>query len=128
MTPDDFIRYKNQMEMMDTPTMQKFIAREKSRGIGNTQIYAVEISQRTAEPFSTFILAMLGLSIASRKVRGGIGLHLAIGIALGAIYVFLSKFAETFAINLDISPVLAIWVPNFVYLIITIYFLHKAQK
>ena len=128
LTPSDFVRYKNQMEMMDTPEMQAFIQKEKTRGLGNTQIYSVEISQRTAEPFSTFILALLGLSIASRKVRGGIGLHLAIGMALGATYVFLSKFAETFAINLDISPVISIWIPNFVYLIITIYFLRKAQK
>ena len=128
MDPDDFVRYKNQMEMMDTPDLREFIAREKSRGLGNTQIYAVEISQRTAEPFSSFILALLGLSIASRKVRGGIGLHLAIGIGLGAIYVFLSKFAETFAVNLDISPVYAIWIPNVVYLFITLYTLRKAQK
>ena len=127
-TPEDFVRYKNQMEMMDTPDMREFIKREKSRGIGNTQIYNVEISQRTAEPFSTFILALLGLSIASRKVRGGIGLHLAIGIALGAIYVFLSKFAETFAVNLDISPVYSIWIPNLVYFFITLYTIKKAQK
>jgi len=114
--------------MMDTPEMQDFIAREKSRGLGNTQVYSVETHQRTAEPFSTFILALLGLSIASRKVRGGIGLHLAIGIGLGAVYVFLSKFAETFAVNLDISPVLAIWIPNIVYACITAYFILKAQK
>jgi len=127
-TPDDFVRYRFQMEMMDTEDLRTFIKREKSRGIGNTQIYAIEISQRTADPFSTIILTLLGLSIASRKVRGGIGLHLAIGIGLGAIYVFLSKFAETFAVNLDISPVYAIWIPNVVYSFITLYTLHKAQK
>jgi len=127
-TPEDFVRYQNQMEMMDSPEMQSFIEREKSRGLGNTQIYSVEIHQRTAEPFSTLILSLLGLSIASRKVRGGIGLHLAVGIGLGALYVFLSKFAETFAINLDISPVYAIWLPNLAYLIITIYLINKAQK
>ncbi len=127
-TPEDFVRYKNQMEMMDTPEMQDFIKREKSRGLGNTQVYSVETHQRTAEPFSTFILSLLGLSIASRKVRGGIGLHLAIGIGLGALYVFLSKFAETFAVNLDISPIFAIWIPNFVYAGITAYFIVKAQK
>jgi len=127
-TPDDFVRYKNQMEMMDTAEMQDFIKREKSRGLGNTQTYSVETHQRTAEPFSTLILSLLGLSIASRKVRGGIGLHLAIGIGLGALYVFLSKFAETFATNLDVSPVFAIWIPNIVYLFITIYFISRAQK
>lgn len=127
-TPEDFVRYSNQMEMMDTPEMQKFILREKSRGLGATQKFSVEIHQRTAEPFSTFILSLLGLSIASRKVRGGIGLHLAIGIALGAVYVFLSKFAETFAVNLDITPVFAIWLPNIVFTLITIYFIFKAQK
>ncbi len=128
LTPQDFVRYQNQMEMMDTPEMDEFIQREKSRGLGNTEKFSVEIHQRSAEPFSTLILSLLGLSIASRKVRGGIGLHLAIGIALGAIYVFLSKFAETLATNLDISPVFAIWLPNIIYLFITIYFISKAQK
>jgi len=127
-TPEDFVRYQNQMEMLDTPEMQKFIDREKSRGLSTTQIYSVEIHQRSAEPFSTFILSILGLSIASRKVRGGIGLHLAIGIGLGAIYVFLSKFAETFAVNLDVTPVFAIWLPNIIFLFVTIFFIFKAQK
>ena len=127
-TPDDFIRYKHQMEMLTTPELVDFIQRAEFRGLGNTSRYEVEIVKRTAEPITTLILTLIGLAVASRKVRGGLGLNLAFGLGLGAFYFFLSKLAETFSTNLDISAQVSVWIPNLLFGGLALYLLVKAQK
>lgn len=126
--PKDFIRYKRHMEMLSTPELKEFINQEKSRGLGTSQAFEVEVHQRTSEPVTTIILTLIGLSLASRKIRGGLGLNLALGLAIGATFFFLSKFAETFATNLDLHPAFSVWIPNIVFGFIAIYLYLNAQK
>ena len=128
LTPDDFVSFLNQKEMMNTRELRKFINVSRERGLGNTKTYEVEIHRRTAEPFTIFILTIIGLAVAARKVRGGMGLHLAIGITIGAIYIFLSKFSITFATNESLPPLLGVWVPNILFSLVAIFLVSKAQK
>jgi len=128
LTPEDFVRYINHKEMMDSPELSRFINNEKGRGVGNTKNYEVELHRRTAEPFTILILTIIGLAVASRKVRGGMGLHLALGVAIGASYIFLSKFSVTFATNESLSALMGVWIPNIIFLLIALYLVFKAQK
>lgn len=127
-SPEDFIRYEFQMQMLSTPELKEFIAREEDRGIDTALKYKTELYQRTADPFTIIILTILGVAIASRKVRGGLGLHLALGVVLGAGFVILSKFSTTFSTNLSMPPALGAWMPNIIFGIVTIYFYSRAQK
>jgi len=99
LTPEDFVRYINHKEMLTTPELNKFILKEKGRGVGNTKVYEVELHRRTAEPFTIIILTLIGFAVASRKVRGGMGFQLAAGVGIGAIFIFISKFSNTFSTN-----------------------------
>jgi lipopolysaccharide export system permease protein len=128
MRPDDFIRFSNQKEMMTTAEIKKYIESELSRGIANTRAFEVEIHRRTADAYTLIILTLMGMAVASRKVRGGIGLHLASGISIGAAYIVFSKFAITFAQGNVIPPLVGVWIPNMAFTAITIYLLMKAQK
>lgn len=128
LTPDDFVDYKEQHSMMTTPELKRYIANQKKRGVGNTNKYEVELYRRTADAFTIFILTIIGMSIASRKVRGGIGLHLAIGILLGAIFIFLSRFSIVFATGQVVPPLVGMWMPNIVFGTIAVYLVFKAQK
>lgn len=127
-TPADFVRYANQKEMMPTSELMECIDIERQRGIGNTKVYEIEMHRRSAEPFTIFILTIIGMAVASRKVRGGMGLHLAIGVALGAIYIFMSKFSITFATNDNLSALLGVWIPNIIFSFIAAILVLKAQK
>jgi len=127
-TPADFIRYKNQMEMMTTTDLRQFIQQEQERGIDTAKKYKTELYGRTADPFTIIIVTLIGLAIASRKVRGGMGLHLAAGVILGSAYVILSRFAMTFAINLDMPAMLGAWIPNIVFGVIAFFLIRGAQK
>lgn len=126
--PEDFVWLSNQKEMMTTGDLTRFMQKEQDKGITATKSYAIEVHRRTAEPFTILILTVLGASIASRKVRGGMGVHLAMGIILGACFIFLSKFAITFATNPNVPAMLGVWIPNLSFSILTMYFLSKAQR
>ena len=125
--PDDFIRHSKQMEMMITPDLKELIRIENSRGLDNTRKYAIELYRRTSDPFTVIILTLIGASLASRKIRGGLGFHLAAGIALGSIFVVLSKFTVTYATNLSLPPILGCWAPNIVFGLLSIHLLRNAQ-
>ncbi len=128
MLPTDFVKHSQQMEIMSTPDLKEFIKKEQSRGLDNTNRFQIEVYKRTAGPFTILILTLIGACIGTKKVRGGLGVHLAVGVALGATYVVLSKFSETFASNLNIPALIGVWVPNITFLLISIYLFSKAQK
>ena len=128
LTPQDFVRYDDTREMIPSHKLSEFIEEEKQRGIGNTKIYEIELYRRTADPFTLLIVTIIGMSVASRKVRGGMGFHLALGIALGAIFVFVAKFSITFATNEALSAWAGVWIPNIVFAAIALILVIKAQK
>lgn len=128
MHPSDFVRYINQKEMVTTLDMNNFIEREKNRGLGGSKTYIVERARRTAESISMLLLCILGVSIASRKVRGGTGLHLALGISIGAAMILMSKFSVTFANGDNVPATLGVWIPNIIFSIIAYITVSKAQK
>ena len=126
--PSDFVRYHNQMEMMATPELLRFINDQQTRGAGNTKPYEIEAYRRTTDPVTVLILTIIGVAVAARKVRGGMGLHLAVGIGLGAIFIFLSRFSMTLATNEAISPLLGVWIPNIIFSVVALLLALRAQQ
>jgi lipopolysaccharide export system permease protein len=126
--PTDFKRRLNIIEAMDTPALNEFIKEEKLSGSGNVNAYMVAKYRRVAVPFSTFILMLIGVSLSSRKVRGGIGAQLGLGIAISFAYILFMQISDTFAINGSIPPLLAVWTPNIVFSGIAAVLLRKAPK
>lgn len=126
--PQDFIYYENQKQGMTTPEIQQFMQRERDRGVGNTKIYQIEAYKRTAEAFTIIILTLIGVAVAARKKRGGIGLNLVIGALTGAVFIFLSKIATTFAMGNSFPALLGVWIPNIIFSIVAVYLISKAQK
>lgn len=126
--PSDFVYYTNDKEMMTSAELLRFIQYEQERGIGFSRVMKSEYHRRWAEPFTIVILTIIGASIASRKQRGGMGFNLALGVLIGAVFVFLSKFALTFSTNLYMNPMLAMWLPNLVFGGIATWLVSRAQK
>ena len=126
--PSDFVYFINDKEMMTSEELRNYIRYEQDRGVGSSRIMRSEYHRRWAEPFTLIILTVIGASVASRKQRGGMGLHLAMGVCIGAIYVLVSKFALTFSTNLNMPPMLAMWTPNVIFGALAIYLVKRAQK
>ena len=126
--PEDFVDYREQQSALTTPELLAQIRKQRERGAGNMRKYEVELARRTAEPFTIFILTLIGVSVAGRKVRGGMGIQLAVGIFMGALFVFLSRFASTISAGTDLPVFLGMWMPNIVFFGAAMYFVANAQR
>lgn len=126
--PEDFVDYSSQQSMMITPKLVSYIRQQNARGASNTRKYEFELYRRSADPVTIFILTFIGMAIASRKVRGGFGFHLALGIGVGAIFVFLSKFTNVFALGQTIPVWLGAWLPNIIFTFVALRLIQTAQK
>jgi lipopolysaccharide export system permease protein len=107
---DDYLKDK-----LTTPELHQFIHMEEVRGSEGLNTFKVELYHRDATPFSVIIMALIGAIIASRKIRGGSGLHLAVGIVLAAVFVVMDKFAVTFSTKGNLPPLVAAWLPNIIF-------------
>jgi lipopolysaccharide export system permease protein len=128
LNPQEFNRRIDNVETMNMFELDKFIAEERYKGSENVVYYEIEKHKRIAMPFATFILTIIGVSIASRKVRGGIGLHIGIGLLIAFSYIMFQQIAITFATNAGLSAMIAMWIPNFLYLVLGLYLLRIAPK
>ena len=126
--PNDFISYHNSNEEMTTGELMAAIRKEEKRGFANTRTFAIEVHRRTADAFTGLILTVIGLAVAGRKARGGMGFHLAIGIGLGALFILLSKFSVTFAASGSIPVMLGMWIPNIMFAGVALALASRAQK
>ena len=124
MEPTDLVYSKGQQETFTSPELLSYISKQTSRGSGNVVQYEVEFHKRIAMSFSSFILTIIGLSLSSRKRKGGMGLYLGIGLALSFGYIMLQTVSATFAIKDDTPPILAAWIPNIIFAIIA-YFCYR---
>lgn len=127
-TPKDLDFRISIKEEMQTPELLKHIEKLRINGYQDLPYYLIEYHRRTADVFMTFILTIIGFSIASRKVRGGIGLHIVAGFAISATYILLSRFTTTFSTNGDLPAFFGVWIPNFIFLAVAIYLLKKSQQ
>lgn len=125
--PTDFV-VNNNYPAMSLSELNKNIEKEKIRGAGDLKDLQTEKYRRFVYPLSSFVLTLIGVSISSRKVRGGIGLPLGIGLFLCFAYVVVDKFALVFALKTDLPAIVAVFIPNGVFGLLGLYLLYKAPK
>ena len=128
MEPTDLVYSKGQQETFTNPELKEYISKQIDRGSGNVVQYQVEYHKRIASSFASFILTTIGLSLSSRKRKGGMGMYLGIGLALSFGYIMLQTVSSTFAINADTPPILAAWIPNIIFAFVAYFCYRKAPN
>ena len=108
--------------------LNKFINQEIKSGSPLINNHLLVRHKRWSIPFSTFVLTLLAVSVSSFKRREGMGINLAFGIITAFTFVFFDKFFAVMVNKSNLSPVLGAWIPNFVFLILALYFLKNAKK
>jgi lipopolysaccharide export system permease protein len=128
MHPDEFKRRMNFVETMSISELNDFIDHLRLQGSDNIEAFIIERDKRVAFPFSTFILTLIGVSLSTRKVRGGIGVHIGTGLLLAFSYILFMQFSSQFAISGAVSPLIAAWIPNILFAIIGLFLYRMAPK
>lgn len=126
--PDDLTPTVYAAETMTLGELNRFIEKEKDRGSGNINAYYVVLHKKYSIPVSAFILTIIAVAVSSMKRRGGMGVNLALGIALAFIYIFFDKVFGTLAEKSSMPPFLAVWFPNFAFGILAVYLLRNARR
>ncbi|MBR2351877.1 MAG: LptF/LptG family permease [Alistipes sp.] len=121
-------RLNELLKTMNIIELNHFIDQQRAKGSDSIRQIEVEHHARYAYPIGTFILTLIGVSLSSRKVRGGTGLHIGIGIALCFSYIMLNRVFEEFAKGGGLPTMLAVWLPNIIFLCVGIYLYRKAPK
>ncbi|WP_082461661.1 LptF/LptG family permease [Pedobacter sp. PACM 27299] len=128
MRPDDFSAYDNIYENLSNKDLSEKIKKEEIRGSGIMNDLLFERYKRYLQPLSAFVLTLIGVALSSRKVRGGVGLPLGIGIILSFGYIVLNQFAKMFSLKGGISPLFAVLLPTIFFGLLGYYLLRKAPK
>jgi lipopolysaccharide export system permease protein len=126
--PKEFSKRTTDVKAYDIDELNEYIKEETLKGSDIVPFYLVEKYQRSSMPFATFILTLIGVAISSRKVRGGIGMHIGFGLAVSFSYLMFLQIFTTFAYYAGFPPFAAVWIPNAMYLIISLILLRMAPK
>lgn len=126
--PKDFLISANDHETLTTPQLTEYIERQKMRGVANIKGFEIEKERRIAATAAAFILTLIGMSLSSKKVKGGMGLNIGIGLGLSFSYILFSTVTSSFAVNGLTSPFVAMEIPNIVYLAIGIFLFWKVAR
>lgn len=126
--PRDFLISSNDHETMTTPALTDYINRQQARGVANIKSFEIEYHRRFAMTAAAFILTIIGMSLSSRKVKGGMGINIGIGLVLSFSYILFMTVTSTFAVSGLTSPMIAMWIPNALYAVIAVVLYRRASK
>ncbi len=128
LTPFDLKRDSYVKDKLNTPDLDRFIRLEEQRGVEGLNALKVERYRRDATPATVVLLTLIGAVVASRKVRGGSGAHLAIGFITCALFILADRFSTIFSTKGDLQPMLAAWIPNIIFAFVAVWFYKQAPK
>lgn len=126
--PEDFFRKNDDVQMFNLNELDEMIALEEMRGTGNTFFYITEKYKRFAMPFAVIILTVIGVSVSSKKTRGGIGLNLGVGLLLSFTFLVVFQFFLAYGSSGSMHPLLSVSIPNIIFGVIAAFLYKIAQK
>ena len=120
---DDFKKDK-----LKTPALDRFIKQEQIRGSEGVNAIKFERYRRDASAMSVIIMTMIAGILASRKIRGGSGFHLALAFIIGVFFIVIDKFSMVFSTKGNLPPMIAAWIPNILFAIVAYLLYKRAPK
>ncbi|MDX9811225.1 MAG: LptF/LptG family permease [Bacteroidales bacterium] len=127
-TPTDFSRDPGFVGTMTYRELNDYIDLLELQGSDELKLFLIEKHRRISNPFAVFILTLIGVSLSSKKVRGGIGMNIGIGLGLSFSYILFMQFASQFSLKGNLGPMLAMWIPNMLYAVIALILYRLAPK
>lgn len=113
---------------MDYFELEEHLERSRISGTDKMPFFLIEKHQRSSYPFATYVLTIIGVSVASRKARGGIGVQIAIGVVVVLLYIFAMKVTTVSATNAGLDPLIATWIPNVIFGVLAFLLYRRARK
>ena len=126
--PEDFFRKNEDVQMFNLKELDQMIKMEEMTGTGNTFFYTTEKYKRFTAPLAIIILTIIGVTVSSKKSRGGIGLNLGVGLLISFVFLIVMQFFLAYGSSGSMNPWLAVWIPNIIFGGIAFIMFKLAQK
>jgi len=126
--PEEFFITAQEAPQLNNIQLGRYLSKQRGRGVGNIQGFEDEYYKRFSMPLAAFIMTLIGVSLSSRKVRGGMGIHLGIGLALSSMYILFTTLSSTFSVSGTMSAFSAVWLPNLLFFFVGVYLYNTAPK
>ena len=126
--PADFFRDPGFVGTMTYRELDDYIKLLQLQGSDELKLFLIEKYRRYASPFAVFILTLIGVSLSSQKIRGGLGMNIGLGLILSFSYILFQQFASQFSLKGNLGPMMAMWIPNMLYLVIALVLYRMAPK
>ena len=118
LSPSDLAKNRSLVETMGMKKLNQYIKQEEIKGTAQIVYHKIEKHKRIANPFSTIILTVIAVAIGSKKIRGGAGIQLSLGLVMSFAYILFMQISTTFATNSNLLPIIAVWIPNLIFTVI----------
>jgi len=118
LSPSDLAKNRSLVETMGMKKLNQYIKQEEIKGTAQIVYHKIEKHKRIANPFSTIILTVIAVAIGSKKIRGGAGIQLSLGLLMSFAYILFMQISTTFATNSNLLPIIAVWIPSLIFTVI----------
>ena len=118
LSPSDLAKKRSLVETMGMKKLNHYIKQEEIKGTAQIVYHKIEKHKRISNPFSTIILTVIAVAIGSKKIRGGAGIQLSLGLLMSFAYILFMQISTTFATNSNLLPIIAVWIPNLIFTVI----------
>ncbi len=126
--PEDLNINRKNVITMNLVQLTTFIEQEKVRGSHLVKDYEILNYQRIVNPFAVVVMTFIAVSVSFRKARGGVGLHLALGLLIAFAFVVFMKFSTVFSIKGNLPPLISVLIPIVVFGVAAYILIRKAPK
>ena len=126
--PSNFVIQNNLAETMNLKELNANIKTEINLSSGKAKFYKIEKHKRISFPFAIIILTIIAVALSSKKTKGGVGINMGLGLLISFSYILFFQFSSTLAINGNLQPWIAVWIPNILYIILGLILLRKTQN
>ncbi len=120
LAPKDFEQAINMQETLSLDELNDHIDDLRLKGADHTPIFEIERIVRIMSPFTALILTFIGVTLSSKKSRGGVGFQMAFGFLLAFIFIILFMTTRSIARAGSGYSVLIIWLPNIIFTILAL--------
>jgi lipopolysaccharide export system permease protein len=125
--PSDFEKPLGKPEDMGYEELKHYINVMKRTG-GSYYPELVDLKFKISYPFSSFIVILLCVPIATNPKRGGIAVSFAIGAGIALVYFVCFKVTQSLGYSERLNPDVAAWLINLVFLVIGVVIMWKTKK
>jgi lipopolysaccharide export system permease protein len=126
--PSDLNEDIEEVSIMNFFELDQHLKKIKMRGDPDVIKYQVKKYERIVFPFATLVLTLIGVSVSSRKTRGGVGFSLGFGLALTFLYILFMQVFTVLATFGNFPALLAVWTPNIIFTVVALFLVRAAPK